>query len=131
MKKQLIGAVVVIGMSAGAAWAGHFTDLLPPASTAGCVPVSNGYDYQCTSDTGSTGIVATGAMTLSTATFSGSVGLWQRSLTQLSTLTPGTTGQLVYCTNCTSSQICVSSGIGNAAWVAISSGVSNAVNACK
>lgn len=120
MKKSLIGAVVVIGMIAGAAWAGHFIDVLPPASTSGCTPVSNGYDYQCSNDSGGPAIVVAAPF-----------ALYQRSLTQLSTLTPSTTGQLVYCTNCTSSQICVSSGIGNAAWVAISSGLSNSVNQCK
>lgn len=53
------------------------------------------------------------------------------TLTQLNALTPATTGQIVFCSNCTSSSLCVSSGsVAAGSFVAISSatGVNKACN---
>lgn len=53
-------------------------------------------------------------LTASTATFNGGVGLWNVPIAQLNTLIPSTTGQMVFCTDCTANggkgTTCVSTG---------------------
>lgn len=134
MKKSLIAAVAIVMSGLSVVWAGHFTDVLPPAATSGCMPVSNGYDYNCSTDSGApvptlNGATITGAvtqsggvLTTSTQTANGSINLWSRTLAQLQTLTPSTTGQIVYCSNCTSCSVAVSSGsTAPYQWVTVSS----------
>lgn len=98
MKKVLL-AVSIVALSYSVALAGHFTDILPPASASGCVPVSNGYDYNCSTDSSAPSISANNG-----------IGLYSRTLAQLQALTPSTTGQIFYCSNCTQTPVCVSSG---------------------
>lgn len=43
------------------------------------------------------------------------------TIVQLAALTPGTTGQIAFCNNCTISRLVVSSGVTVGAWVAVSS----------
>lgn len=120
MKKTLVTAFAIVASGLSLAWAGHFTDILPPASASGCVPVSNGYDYNCSGDTSAPAPV-----------YAAPVSLWSRTLTQINTLTPTTTGQILYCSNCANSQVCVSSGILAGAWVAVSSGTTSGVQHCN
>lgn len=101
MKKYLLIAVLLVsGLSLG--WA--FTDLLPPSSANGCVPVSNGYDYKCTTDSGAP-----------------SPALPSSTKAQLVNLTPGTTNALRVCSDCVQSVVVISSGVGTGAWVSVSS----------
>lgn len=52
-----------------------------------------------------------GAVSLSSATFSGGFTPWQRTVAQLQVLTPKTTGQIVECSNCNVAYtICISTG---------------------
>lgn len=54
------------------------------------------------------------------------------TLAQLNALTASATGQIVYCSNCVNSQLCVSSGtLGVGAWVAVSSGAATGVQHCQ
>jgi hypothetical protein len=69
-----------------------------------------------------------GVVTASTSTFTGGVGLWQRSAAQIAALTASTTGQIVYCTNCVTGRICVSTGTAAKSWVLVSSGTVNPCN---
>lgn len=62
-------------------------------------------------------VTANGTVSLSTTTFTGGVLLMSRTIAQLNTLTSGTTGQLILCSDCVRSAICVSSGTSNGAWV--------------
>ncbi len=123
MKKSLILAVAIVLSGLGVANAGHFTDLLPPAATSGCVPVSNGYDWQCSSDAGSAVIISSNT----------GPGLWMRTIAQLNALTPLQKGQLVYCGDCTGSPVCVSSGTGTGAWTVIGStgGIVPGISHCQ
>lgn len=108
MKKHLLVAVLLtLGVSV--ARAGHFIDVLPPASAAGCMPVSNGYDYQCTNDTAAPTGVFNG-ITASTVTATGGIRPGIATKAVLATLTSTTTGQLMICSDCTRSYLCVSSG---------------------
>jgi len=49
------------------------------------------------------------------------LSIWPRTLAQLTVLTPGTTGQIAYCSNCTQTPLVISSGTTVGAWVAVSS----------
>lgn len=73
---------------------------------------------------------AIGSVQLSSATASGGFGLWSRTVVQLQALTPSTTGQVVYCSNCTTAggagTICVSTGSTNVYQWVLSTGT-----ACK
>ena len=57
---------------------------------------------------------ALGNVAISSSTVSGGLGIWSRTVAQLQTLTPTTTGQIVYCSNCAAAgnagTICVSTG---------------------
>lgn len=110
MKKLLIAALAIVALASVAAMAGHYTETLPPASAYGSTPVSNGYDYQNSTDSGAPSITAAAP-----------VSLYSRTIAQLNSLTPVTTGQIVYCNNCTIATICVSSGVLTGAWVVVSS----------
>ncbi len=48
------------------------------------------------------------AAAMSTTTFSGGVGLWARSLVNINTLIASTTNQLVVCSDCLQSKVCIS-----------------------
>lgn len=98
MKKSLLVAVAVLLLTSMKAFAGHFTDLLPPAQTAGCVPTANGYDWNCSGDQYSPPMSANGAV------------LTPYTKAQIAALTQGTTGQVVVCSDCTQSYLCVSTG---------------------
>ena len=71
----------------------------------------------------------------STSTSQQFPGLTSLTLTQIqgaSGLIPATTGQLVMCSNCTSSFVCLSSGSVNAyQWVALSSSTATGMTVCK
>lgn len=54
------------------------------------------------------------------ATTDGPFGLYPRTVAQMLALTPGTTGQLIYVSDAATSKVCVSTGIGVGAWVAVS-----------
>jgi len=63
-------------------------------------------------------LTVTGAVSQSTTTFTGAFLPWPKTIAQLNALTSGTTGQIVSCTDCTKSGICISSGTtAPGAWV--------------
>ncbi len=47
--------------------------------------------------------------------------VFPRTLAQLNALTPGTTGQIAFCSDCTYTKLVISSGTGTGAWVNVSS----------
>lgn len=98
MKKYMLfaGAALVVG--ATYVWAGHFTETLPPASTYGASAVSNGYDWQLTTDSGAPSMAVAAPFTL-----------YSRTVAQIRALTPTVVGQMVYCSNCVQSAVCISS----------------------
>ena len=49
------------------------------------------------------------------------MGLVSKTLAQINATTPSAAGQVVYCSNCVNSAVCVSSGTGTAAFVSSSS----------
>lgn len=97
MKKSLLIAAIVVAAALSRVWAGHFIDVLPPASAAGCQPVSNGYDYNCTTDTGAP-----------TPVYAAPIQLFSRTLAQINALVPTAVGQVAFCSNCVQSFLCVS-----------------------
>lgn len=109
MKKSLL-ALVVVAMVSVVAMAGHFTETLPPAATYGATPVSNGYDWNLSTDSGAPVITA-----------SAPIQPWSRTIAQLNALAPAAAGQFVYCSNCVSSPICVSSATAAGSWTVIGS----------
>ena len=123
MKKLLIIAAVLVATGLSQAWAGHFIDVLPPASATGCTPVSNGYDYNCTTDSGAPAVVLAAPLSP-----------FSRTAAQILALTPTTTGQMVFCSNCSGwngskGGVCTSSGVAVGSWIAISS--ATAVLTCQ
>lgn len=121
MKRSIVAAAIIILSGMSLAHAGHFIDVLPPASTSGCSAVSNGYDYQCSNDSSAPAV-----------SYAAPVGLYSRTLTQINALLPSTTAQIVYCSNCVNSSVCVSSGILTGAWVStMSSGTVAGVPHCN
>ena len=52
---------------------------------------------------------------------SNSYSLYSRTLAQINSVTPTSAGQLIYCSDCVNSAVCVSSGTGKGAYVASSS----------
>lgn len=109
MKKSLAALAVVL-LASSVSFAGHFTETLPPAATYGATAVSNGYDYQLSTDSGAPAIAAAAP-----------ISLWSRTLAQINALAPYQAGQIVYCSNCAQSQVCVSSGTSAGAWTIMSS----------
>lgn len=57
---------------------------------------------------------ATGSTVLSSTTFTGGATLTSRTIAQINALTSTTTGQMLLCSDCTRSPICISSGSVNA-----------------
>ncbi len=110
--KKILGSFAVVLLAVGMAHAvpSHYTETLPAQADPGVVPISNGYDW-----------------TVSSGTNALPIALVQKTLVQLNALTPNSRGQIAYCTNCTQSTVCVSSGTGTGAWVSVSS---TAVTAC-
>lgn len=49
------------------------------------------------------------------------LALTQNTLAQIQAFTPDTTGQIVLCTNCVESALCISTGILSSQWAVISS----------
>jgi hypothetical protein len=76
-------------------------------------------DLSVTDDVAVTGdLTASGAVSLSTTAFTGALLPWPRTLAQINALRSGTTGQMVLCSDCTRSKLCVSTGTVTAgAWV--------------
>ena len=95
----------------------HYSDTLPSQAPTGSVPRSNGYDWSLSTDA-----VAPQGITLLSQT-----------LAQLTALVPATTGQILFCNNCASTPVCVSTGIGTGAFVAVSvsTGATIAYGTCK
>jgi hypothetical protein len=58
-----------------------------------------------------------GATVMAAPSVTGALTLYSRTIAQLNALAPGTTGQIVFCSNCAQSGICVSSGVVAGAWV--------------
>lgn len=52
---------------------------------------------------------------------SGNIGFYPRTLTQINAITPTAVGQAYYCSDCTNSAVCISSGTGLGAFVQIGS----------
>lgn len=60
---------------------------------------------------GATQYHSIGNVRMSSSTVTGGLGLWQRTVAQLQSLTPTTTGQVVICIDCNVAYtICISSG---------------------
>ena len=75
-------------------------------------------------------VTAAGSITAPdiTATDDVSVGgefnMWSRTLAQINALTPTAAGRMVFCSDCTRSSVCISTGTGTGAWaIAVSTGV--------
>lgn len=63
-----------------------------------------------------------GQTTLSSPKISNlSAGLMSKTLAQINALTPSAAGEMVYCSNCVNSGVCISSGTGVGAYVSNSS----------
>lgn len=145
---------ILIAVLAGFAVADvtHFTETLPPATSAGATPVSNGYDWSLSNgsnapsssfkgitNTGTltqTGAVTQsgGAVTQSTTTMTGGFAPMQVTAATELTLTPTTTGQWIYCTNCANAGSqkgipCISTGVVVGSFVTVST--NTAVTACQ
>lgn len=110
MKKVMLTAVGIVLGCAMQALAGHFTDILPPASASGCTPVSNGYDYNCSTDASAPVIVS-----------SAPIAIGIKTLAQIQALTPLFIGEIAVCSNCVESGICISTATNSGAWSIISS----------
>jgi hypothetical protein len=109
MKKSLVVALAVVALASAVVMAGHFTETLPPQAANGAVPVSNGYDWSLSTDTGAPSITAASP-----------IQLWSRTLAQMNALAPTAAGQAIYVSDATTSRVCVSSGTGAGAWVVAS-----------
>lgn len=107
MKKLMWGFLSLFVLSGFVAMAAlspnHFIDTLPSQQAPGSFPVANGYDWG-----------------ISTSTNSVAPALPSYTAAQTLVLTPATTGQILFCNNCTATLVCVSSGVSNGAWVALS-----------
>lgn len=128
MKKYLLVGVAVVLLGAWKVWAdgssrpvldlGNGTSYLYPNGASpqgGGVMVNNGVNqFQW-----SNGVV----VTTTAATVFQMPALPLLTLNQINALTPATTGQLTFCTNCVASPVCVSSSVFAAGWVALSTGV--------
>lgn len=55
------------------------------------------------------------------------LSMWPRTLAQLNALTPSTTGQIAFCSNCNTTSLVISSGTSVGAWVAASSATVHAI----
>lgn len=55
--------------------------------------------------------------------------MYSRTLTQLLTTTPTGAGQLIYCSDCTRSLVCISTGTGQGAWSILVSTASGVLSA--
>lgn len=62
-----------------------------------------------------------GTTNIAVPVLSGPVTPYSRTLTQLNALAASTTGQMAFCSNCTMSPICISSGIAAGSWTVIQS----------
>ena len=79
-------------------------------------------------DSGNVEIAGTLSVT-GAVTNSGTVSLYSRTITQINSLAPTAVGQLLYCSDCVRSAICVSSGTAAGAWVvAVSTATTPAYN---
>lgn len=122
--KKLIGSLFVVMFAVGVSQAVfHYTETLPPGSPAGGMPVSNGYDWNVTSSTGTV-----------SPSFNTAFTPFVQTIAQISALTPSTTGQVIVISNPATFNagtygLCISSGILTGAWVQVSS--ATAISACK
>lgn len=111
MRKLLLAVAVTLGfaMLAHAVCDPRTTTCLTSLDVANTVTVSgltNSGDSAITGNQTVTGTLGvTGVTTLSAALVP-----WPRTIAQLGALIPGTTGQLVVCSDCIRSAICLSSG---------------------
>lgn len=132
MKKALMGLGVCAVLASGLAIADvtHFTETLPPQTSSGATPVSNGYDWSLSNGSNAPsatfkGITNTGtltqtgaltqsggAVTLSTATLTGGLVLLSQTTTQIASLTASTTGQVIFCSNCVKGNASAGVGLG-------------------
>lgn len=121
--KKAVGCLLMLFAFTCAAQAAttHFTETVPPASPGGAIPVANGYDWSLTTNNVNT----VPPLVLPSYTV----------LVTSNTLQSTTTGQLIFCTNCTNfmgglGQVCFSTGTTTVGqFVAISSAA--AVTSCK
>lgn len=114
--KKLLAIVAIVSLFAlgYVRHASAFTETLPPASAIGVVPVSNGYDWS-----------------LSSGTAVPPLQLLIKSSTQMNLLTPVGNGSLIYCSDCTLSTLCVSTGPTAGAWVTVSSNTAANTSHCR
>ena len=68
MKKYLGIAAAFILSSVSYAAVTHFTETLPPATTAGCIPLSNGYDWSMTCNNPQIAVINLGSTTVAGST---------------------------------------------------------------
>jgi hypothetical protein len=124
MKKWLVGVgllvVPALFLSKEARADGNYSPVLVVSSTS-----NQGYLYSTSSASVGGVLVNNGggafnwSNQVSTTIITG-IALQALTQAQTTTTTPGIAGQLIFCSNCTSSNVCVSSGTGVGAWVAIS-----------
>lgn len=47
------------------------------------------------------------------------LSIWPRTLAQIQVLTPGTTGQIAFCSNCTNTPLVISTGVASGSWAGV------------
>ena len=57
--------------------------------------------------------------------------LFSRTAAQVLLLTPDAAGQLLYCSDCTAGNVCVSTGTGVGAWVLVSTAATQISTLCR
>lgn len=117
--RKLLGSLAVVLIVSGLSFAAssRFTETLPPAVTLGYVPVSNGFDWSLSSGT---------AGTIPAIALNAPIGLFYETKAQVLASTATAVGQIVFCTDCVASKLCVSTGTATALQWAVVGGTATA-----
>ena len=119
MKKYLLAFLLALGTTQLViAAATKFTNVEVTGTAVFDGAVTESGSVTTTGNNTATGTLnRTNTTTLSTTTLTGGFAPWQRTIAQLNGLIASTTGQFVFCSDCISSSLCVSSGTLTGAWV--------------
>lgn len=119
MKKILIATCLTIGL-AGVIYAGNQYNWGTSTGASWVTPDDTAVLPNQVLVIGSTTTYPT-VLAKSTATFIGGPVLPSITLTQVNITTPTAVGQILYCSNCVSTPLIISTGTSQGAWVAVSS----------
>lgn len=126
MKKLMLFGVISIGLATALVHAGNQYNWGTTLGGAWITPdnstVANNQILQISGSTNTPAIVAN-----TTVTYVGGPVLYGITIAQITALTPSATGQLIFCKDCAITNVCVSTGIGQGAWVAISSNTNKGI----